>query len=174
MACTINFGMPTQCRDGKSGVRIAYWTPKSNVVAVNVDASGAVSTITMAASTYWYTLNLDKENGQFAEATTNNLPEGTAFAAQTFTFNYRKLSVTQRHFVQMAAHANGVCFILRDWNDNYIFMGADNGAFLTGDDTNTGKVFGDNSGSLLTFTANEPYKAYFVNSSVMGTLPISN
>ena len=174
MPCVINMGMPQQCADGKSGLRIAYWTKKDNVQAINVDASGAVSSITMAASTYFYTLNLDSENGAFTESTTVTRPEGTAFSTQTFTFNYRKLSVTQRHFIQTAAHTNGLVFILRDWNDNYILMGANGGAFLSGDETATGKAFGENNGSLLTFTANEPYKAYFVNSSVMGSLPISN
>lgn len=166
--------MPSQCRDGKSGVRIAYWTPKSNIVAMNVDASGSVSSVTMSASTYFYTLNLDKENGQFTQGITNNLPEGTNFEVQTFTFNYRKISVNQRHFIQMAAHANGLVFVLRDWNDNYIVMGADNGAFLTGEEGGTGKVFGDNNGSMLTFTANEPYKAYILTSTAFGNLPISN
>lgn len=174
MSCILNMGMPDQCGNGKSGLRIAYWTKKSNVTAINVDASGAVSSISMASSTFFYTLNLDSENGSFTESTTVTRPEGTAFSTQTFMFNYRKLSVTQRHFIQTAAHTNGIIFILRDWNDNYILMGANGGAFLSGDETATGKAFGENNGSMLTFTANEPYKAYYVNASVIGSLPISN
>jgi hypothetical protein len=167
-------GMPSQCADGKSGLRIAYWTKKDNVLNINVDASGAVSAIGMAASTYFYAINLDSENGGFTEDVNNTTAEGTAFFTQTLTFTYRKLSVTNRHYLQTAAHTNGVVFILRDWNDNYILMGANGGAFLRSGQAGTGVKFGELNGTSLTFTANEPYAHYYVNSSVMATLPISN
>lgn len=174
MSCaTINFGIPKQCNDGKSGVLIAYWTPTENIASMSVDVSGQVTGLALASGKSFYTINLDKESGLWKEDLTQNLPTGSPMWVQAFTFNYRKNAVNQRHFLQTAANTNGVTFLLRDYNGNIILMGA-TGAFLTGDATTSGQKKGEMNGSALTFTANEDDKAYYVPSSIFGTLSLVN
>ena len=166
------YTMPRQNNDGKSGVRISYYTAYENIVGLNVDASGQVVGITMAASAKWNVLNHDKEIALFKEDAIGEL--GTSRAVtQTFTFNWRKLSIINRHALQTLTHLNGFVMIHVDWNGNRLLQGA-TGAFLTGDATQTGTKFGELTGSQVTIIANEPYKAYYVNDSAFASLTIED
>lgn len=165
-------GIPAQCNDGKSGVKAAYWVSWDDVAGESIDSSGNITAFTLDSGVSLKVLNLEKEDGKFS-SDLGGVVTSRMFV-QKFELMYKKLSTRNRQFVSAAAAANGVVFILRDWNDNFIVMGLDNGAFLDASAGTTGQKFGEIHGEQLTFVANEPKKEYYMSSTVFGGLSVAN
>ena len=171
MSCSI-LNMPFQCNDGKSGIQISYWAAWEDISTYAVDASGTVTSITLAGSAKFKVLNLEKEDGKFTSSLGGVVT--SRFFTQKTVFMYKKMSTRARQFVSAAAATNGVVFIHRDWNGNIIVSGLKNGAFLEGSEGTSGQKFGELTGEQLTFTANEPDKEYYMSSTVFGTIPLED
>lgn len=170
-ACPI-IGMPNQCNDGKSGVKIGYWIGLEDIDDYAVDASGNVTSISLVASASFKVLNFEKEDAFYKW--TKSGEKTSHFYIQTVEFMYKKLSNRARQFVTAAGAANGVVFVLKDWNGNIITSGLGNGHFLDAGEGGTGQKMGELNGDKLTFVANEPYREYYMSAAVFATLTLEN
>lgn len=167
MACNIVEGQALNCNDGASGIKKAWITEFASVTA-STETSGTITALTQAASTKFWLIDLQPENGMLVETLSGNL--NTSYKSeQVLTYTVNKPSAKLRNWVKVAAQ-NRVILIVETANSTtsvpeYKMVGLTRGAFLESSATTSGKAQGEFSGNTLTFKANEPQDCLYLSSS---------
>lgn len=167
MACNFVEGQIISCNDGVAGAVAAWVTEFANVTAMTV-TSGTITSLTQAASTKFWRIDVPPENMNFIQnsASGANVPNMTS---QKLNWTQLKHTARMRDF-NATMLQNRLMVLILDANGTYQMMGATKGAYVPTLDTTTGKALNEFSGSTYNLEAREPFEAYYVSSSVISGL----
>jgi hypothetical protein len=130
--------------------------------------SGTITAWADAAGDF-YTYQTRPEVANSSFNATMSTPNGTTFYTHSITFTLEQLSGNRN--VENDILAKGrFLFIVKDNNGKYFVLGYTNGMFCSAMENGTGTANGDLNGTKFTFTSNEPFPAYEVDSSIISAL----
>jgi len=170
MSCELTSGYVLDCSDSVGGIRSVHVARLANITSY-AETGGVISAITQEATTNFYKIELEKENGMYEETQTKDVANSTNFYEGSLVFSMNKLTAEVRNNTHLLA-LSPLFIIVEDLNGKYWTMGADNGADLTTSKASTGQAFGDKSGKELTFASKEKFAMYEVPQSVIDTLTV--
>lgn len=170
MACNLVEGIALNCNDGIAGVQQIWITEFASVSGSPTVTSGTITALTQVASTKFWLIDAAAENISFSQSTAGNM-NAPYMCTQTCTFTVNKPTAKLRNWIA-TAQQNRFMILIKDGNGTYQMMGTTRGAFTEKVDTASGKMLSDFSGSTFTFTAHEPFEAYYVSSSVVSGLSV--
>lgn len=174
MACNIVQGREILCRDSAGGVAEIYLTEFDNVPQANITASsGVITAASCSSGKRFFTYVLEKENAQFDQNIISD-PAGGTYVESTLTVDLRGMSAALKNNLLTLAY-NRLHVIVKDnqLTNVYHWMGATNGADMTGAQGSTGKAFADLNKYTLTFMSKESV-AYTTSSSIVQSLQIGS
>ena len=117
-----------------------------------IDSTGAIdSLLADVAGAYKYEL---KGTSSLEETITASADNGTVFYEQALNLTLPKLSATDTKEIKLLA-ASRPQIIVQDYNNNYMVVGLENGADVSGGTIVTGTAMGDMSGYTLVFSGME-------------------
>jgi len=157
MACNfISAGRALACKDSVGGIKAVIFLPNDGtdkIVANSFDDTtgaidGFVSDVTGA---YKYEL---KGTSSLEETITASADNGTVFYEQALNLTLPKLSATDTKEIKLLANSRPQ-IIVQDYNNNYMVVGLENGADVSGGTIVTGTAMGDMSGYTLVFSGME-------------------
>ena len=157
MACNfISAGRALACKDSVGGIKAVIFLPNDGtdkIVSNSTDDTtgaidGLVSDVTGA---YKYEL---KGTSSLEETITASADNGTVFYEQALNLTLPKLSATDTKEIKLLATSRPQ-IIVQDYNDNYMVVGLENGADVSGGTIVTGTAMGDMSGYTLVFSGME-------------------
>jgi len=157
MACDfISTGRALACKDSVGGIKAVIFVPNdasNKIVAASTDSStGAIdSLLADVAGAYKYEL---KGTSSLEETITASADNGTVFYEQALNLTLPKLSATDTKEIKLLA-ASRPQIIVQDYNNNYMVVGLENGADVSGGTIVTGTAMGDMSGYTLVFSGME-------------------
>lgn len=161
MACNLSTGRALSCNDSVGGIKSVYFAEYGTMGALNVVA-GEVTTF--GGTPDFYEFEVRGGNSSLEQTITGSRENGTVFYDQTLNVTLQKLDLlTQEEIVKIAKARPHV--VVKTFNDEYLMIGAVNGADLTGGTIVTGAAMGDLTGFTLTLAGQETLPAYFVDST---------
>jgi vacuolar-type H+-ATPase subunit F/Vma7 len=152
MACAIYQGYSNDCRDNQGGIKKVYIANLSNVTVTS--ASGAVSAITMAGSTKFYTYEQELNVANAVEVITGNRQAGTLFVDQTVNIMMNKKQSSLAYQIMAIAQTN-VVIVVEQANGKLFLYGQNNGLALDPSNAPTGTTMADRNGYELVFKGQE-------------------
>ena len=164
MACNfITAGRALACKDSVGGIKAVIFVPNdsSNKIVSNaVDATtGAIDNLAaVVAASFKYEL---RGTSSLEETITASADNGTVFYEQALNLTLPKLSATDTKEIKLLA-ASRPQIIVQDYNNNYVIVGLENGADVSGGTIVTGTAMGDMSGYTLVFSAMETSPASYL------------
>ena len=161
MACELTAGFELQCKDTIGGIKAIYLQQQSFFRDITIDPTTQEVTGFPTADVYMYAC--PKHTGSFTEEVASSVENGTIYYTQTVTATFFKLSAARRKQLELVAKNRLIVFVL-DNNNNIWMIGRTDGAEVTAMTTATGTAKGDLNGYTITFTAEEPNKAYRLES----------
>ena len=157
MACNfINAGRALACKDSVGGIKAVIFVPNdaTNKIVVDSldDSTGAIDNLVAnVAGSFKYEL---KGTSSLEETITASADNGTVFYEQALNLTLPKLSATDTKEIKLLA-ASRPQIIVQDYNNNYMVVGLENGADVSGGTIVTGTAMGDMSGYTLVFSGME-------------------
>lgn len=160
--------MTLDCTDGIGGVKEVLFIEYDNVTAIT-EASGVVTTLTVATGKQFRRYVVPKETSFFTETLNKNIQNGSLFYQQELTIVSNKMQANTRNELQLLAK-NRLISIVRDLNDKYWLLGRERSIEATGGEGGTGTATGDRNGYTRVFSAMEKDMAPEVQSSIIPAL----
>jgi len=157
MACDLNIGRKTPCKDQIGGIVRAWFVDFGDLGTVT-ETNDEITDLTGTFTAYQYDL---KGTNSLEQAITSSRENGTSFFEQTITLTLPKLSKEDNKEVKLMAYGRPH-IIIEDRNSNFMMCGLEHGCDVTGGSIATGTAFGDMSGYSLTFSASELKPANFI------------
>ena len=158
MACNfISTGRALACKDSVGGIKAVIFVPNdaSNKIEALLrtdNADGAIEDLVAnVAGAYKYEL---KGTSSLEETITASADNGTVFYEQALNLTLPKLSALDTKEIKLLA-ASRPQIIVQDYNNNYMVVGLENGADVSGGTIVTGTAMGDMSGYTLVFSGME-------------------
>jgi hypothetical protein len=169
MACitTQNYTLP--CRNNSGGVNVVYIADFADKGTPTLSAaSGTVTAWTDAAGDFYtYQTRPEVANGSFNATMTD--ANGTTVYAHSVSFTLEQLSGNRN--VENDILAKGRFLIMfKDNNGKYFVLGYTNGMRCSAMENGTGTANADLNGTKFTFTSNEPFPAYEVDSTIVAAM----
>lgn len=162
--CDISNARELPCRDSVGGLK--------NVYFINYDADASVDTVSdtddqvasaaWASTVYKYELKGNSSLTQNIQASREN---GSVAFEQVLELTLPKLDVTDTRDIKLLSFGRPR-IVVEDYNGNFLLVGREHGADVTGGTIVTGAAMGDLSGYTLTFTAMERMPANHVTGSI--------
>jgi hypothetical protein len=152
----ISTGRALACKDSVGGIKAVIFVPNDGSNKIVVDGTdsttGAVDSIESSVTgAYKYEL---KGTSSLEETITASADNGTVFYEQALNLTLPKLSATDTKEIKLLA-ASRPQIIVQDYNNNYMVVGLENGADVSGGTIVTGTAMGDMSGYTLVFSGME-------------------
>lgn len=167
--CNTLTGITFSCLANSGGVR-EILIGCFDIVSSYTESSGYVTSMTVTGDTF-YSFQFNKNTSSLSEEATVNLENGVTFYTQTVNLVIPYREVAKRNAILLLADGQpNLHIIVRDYNDNYWWIGSYAGANLTALTTGSGTVKSDLNGYTITFTAEEPYLAWQVDPTVIPTI----
>ena len=170
-------GLTKSCETNSGGVKTIRIADFENVTAVTIGASTApqvgdwVDAITMAASSFFYKFDTNKNVNLFQETVAIDMVAGTTFFNQVFTLVLSRRETTKRTAIEkLIAGQKQLSLIIEDSNGNFWLSGLSEGSYVTAIDGGTGTAKADANGYTVTFTAMEPLQAYGIDPTVISAI----
>ena len=158
MACNfISAGRALACKDSVGGIKAVIFVPNdgSNKIQAtedDYDASGAIDDLVAnVTGAFKYEL---KGTSSLEQTITASADNGTVFYEQALNLTLPKLSALDTKEIKLLA-ASRPQIIVQDYNGNYVVVGLENGADVSGGTIVTGAAMGDMSGYTLVFSGME-------------------
>jgi hypothetical protein len=171
MSCVLSNGQARDCSDSLGGIVEVLISERDNITSF-VEANGDISEIVQSAATNFYRYELKKESGSLTSTATVDQAGGTSFYDNVVAFTINKMRATKSNEVKMLMLAR-LFVIVRDNNNVYWALGADNfaeGSSLVGQ---TGQAYGDPNQYQIEITDKSQFPCYGVQPSVVAGLTIS-
>jgi hypothetical protein len=154
----ITAGRALACKDSVGGIKAVIFVPNDGSNKIEA-STGGIDTNTGAiddlvsnvAGAYKYEL---KGTSSLEETITASADNGTVFYEQALNLTLPKLSATDTKEIKLLA-ASRPQIIVQDYNNNYMVVGLENGADVSGGTIVTGTAMGDMSGYTLVFSGME-------------------
>ena len=152
----ISTGRALACKDSVGGIKAVIFVPNdasSKIVASTIDGTtGAIEELASnVAGAYKYEL---KGTSSLEETITASADNGTVFYEQALNLTLPKLSATDTKEIKLLA-ASRPQIVVQDYNNNYMVVGLENGADVSGGTIVTGTAMGDMSGYTLVLSGME-------------------
>ena len=152
----ISTGRALACKDSVGGIKAVIFVPNDSsnkIVAATTDSTtGAIDSLSAdVAGAYKYEL---KGTSSLEETITASADNGTVFYEQALNLTLPKLSATDTKEIKLLA-ASRPQIVVQDYNNNYMVVGLENGADVSGGTIVTGAAMGDMSGYTLVFSGME-------------------
>ena len=170
-------GLTKSCETNSGGVKTIRIADFENVTTVTLGASTApqvgdwVDAITMAASSFFYKFDTNKNVNLFQETVAIDMVAGTTFFNQVFTLVLSRRETTKRTAIEkLIAGQKQLSLIIEDSNGNYWLSGLSEGSYVTAIDGGTGTAKADANGYTVTFTAMEPLQAYGIDPTIVAAI----
>ena len=170
-------GLSKSCETNSGGVKTIRIADFENVTTVTLGASTApqvgdwVDAITMAASSFFYKFDTNKNVNLFQETVAIDMVAGTTFFNQVFTLVLSRRETTKRTAIEkLIAGQKQLSLIIEDSNGNFWLSGLSEGSYVTAIDGGTGTAKADANGYTVTFTAMEPLQAYGVDPTIVAAI----
>lgn len=171
MACNFTTGISKGCRDNAGGIVEVYLgSYPSGYTAVEwyTEATGTISSIS-GLTMYKFVPN--KNSSNWLQNIMSTVENGTIGYEQVITLVFAKNDVDKRNAIKIMGQANMVA-IIRDKNEKYWLLGAQNGLELTGGNSASGTLLNDLNGWNITIGGQEPQPAYEVSASIIDALVV--
>jgi len=160
MACDLTTGRGKACYDIIGGLKAVYFSVDSmGIVAYDSTDTDVVETL--AGTPEFFQYDLRGSVNTFAEVPTKSIDNGTSFWAQTLTIQLPKLTKEMQKELKLLVYASPTV-IIQTKAGEYLIMGLENQADVTGGNFSTGGASGDFSGYNLVLTAEEKKPASFI------------
>jgi len=151
MACeTISNGRLLACKGLIGGLKNVYFINSGNSFDLSSDDSIAHTEFT-GVNTFQYALNRDSSLTQNIQATREN---GTVVFEQVLELTLLQITKEDNHQLKLLSFGRPQV-VVEDYNGNFLLVGREHGADVTGGTIVTGTAMGDFSGYTLTLTAME-------------------
>lgn len=168
MACAITKGRSLPCKNSVGGLKAIYILDYSATVAALTDTNG---TITLDDNSEFFKFDI-KGNSSLETSVTSSRENGTTFYETTLNVTFTFLDVETQEQIKLL-NAGRAHYVVEDYNGNYLLIGKEHGAEITGGTIVTGAAMGDLSGFTLVATAQETAPPFFCNDpSTSSTTPI--
>jgi hypothetical protein len=159
MACNfISTGRALACKDSVGGIKAVIFVPNDATDKIKVATNGIDGTtgaidnlVANVADSYKYEL---KGTSSLEETITASADNGTVFYEQALNLTLPKLSALDTKEIKLLANSRPQ-IIVQDYNNNYVVVGLENGADVSGGTIVTGTAMGDMSGYTLVFSGME-------------------
>ena len=168
MACDIAKGRKEPCKDVVGGIKNLYFVNYGDLGTVTVtdDATGEeITNITgytgdVAGNLTCFKYEV-KGNSSLEQTVNASRENGTVFYEQTLNLTLKKLSKEDNKELKLLAYGRPHVAV-EDYNGNFMMVGLEHGADVSGGTVVTGAAMGDLSGYTLTLTAMETKPAVFM------------
>jgi len=171
MACDIAKGRKEPCKDVVGGIKNLYFVNYGDLGTVSItdDATGEEITnitgytgdVVGDLTCYKYEV---KGNSSLEQTVNSSRENGTTFYEQTLNLTLKKLSKLDNKELKLMAYGRPHV-VVEDYNGNYMMVGLEHGADVSGGTVVTGAAMGDLSGYTLTLTAMETRPAVFMKNT---------
>lgn len=165
MACDITKGRLKSCKDAVGGLKNVYLINYGDLGTPTYDTDGeSITTLGSAGSTsaFKYELHLGNDLTQNIQSSPEN---GTLYFEQVLSLTLKKLTATDNVEIRTLA-AGHPHIIVEDQMGNFMVVGLQNGADVTGGTAVSGNDFGDLNGYTLAFTGRERTLANFYTGDI--------
>jgi hypothetical protein len=168
MACDLTLGRKEPCKDVVGGIKNLYFVNYGDLGTVSItdDATGEfISNITgytgdTAGDLTCYKYEV-KGNSSLEQTVNSSRENGTTFYEQTLNLTLKKLSKLDNKQLKLMAYGRPHVAV-EDYNGNFMMVGLEHGADVSGGTVVTGAAMGDLSGYTLTLTGMETKPAVFL------------
>ncbi len=172
MSCNLTSGISKGCRDNAGGiVEVLLANYPEGYTATEwftVDVDEIVVTAPgLSASMYKFVPN--KNSSNLVENIQSSIENGTIGYEEVITLVFGKNDADKRNAIKIIGQANLVAMV-RDKNEKYWLVGAQNGLEITGGNGGSGTVINDLNGWNITIGGTEPNPAYEVDSTIISAL----
>lgn len=165
--CNTLTGITFSCLANSGGVREILIACYDSVAGATV-SNGFVTGITMESGEKFHQFQFNKNTSSVTEEATVNLENGVTFYTQTVNLVIPYREVAKRNAILLLADGQpNLHIIVRDYNDNYWWIGNYAGANLSTLTTGSGTAKADLNGYTISFVAEEPMLAYEVDSTII-------
>jgi len=168
MSCDISAGMPRGCRDNAGGLVTLYISnAPTGVTSISDWATvGTSEIITGFTGVTWYEYVPNKTSSDFTETYQVSLENGTVGYEQKVNAIFGKMSAEKRLQIKSLTAGNFV-MIVKDKNNKFWLLGAQDSINVSGGSAGTGKALSDLNGYTLEFSSSEGIPAYEVDESAI-------
>lgn len=168
MACDLTLGRKEPCKDVVGGIKNLYFVNYGDLGTVSItdDVSGeSITNITgytgdVAGDLTCYKYEV-KGNSSLEQTVNSSRENGTTFYEQTLNLTLKKLSKLDNKQLKLMAYGRPHV-VVEDYNGNFMMVGLEHGADVSGGTVVTGAAMGDLSGYTLTLTGMETKPAVFM------------
>jgi|SRR5210317_497375 len=168
MACDLTLGRKEPCKDVVGGIKNLYFVNYGDLGTVTItdDVSGeSITNITgytgdVAGDLTCYKYEV-KGNSSLEQTVNSSRENGTTFYEQTLNLTLKKLSKLDNKQLKLMAYGRPHVAV-EDYNGNFMMVGLEHGADVSGGTVVTGAAMGDLSGYTLTLTGMETKPAVFM------------
>tara|TARA_R110000787_G_scaffold84510_2_gene181120 strand:- start:1303 stop:1857 length:555 start_codon:yes stop_codon:yes gene_type:complete len=162
MACSaLSTGRALNCKNSMGGLKAVYFADFGSI-ELTVTA-GVVTAFVGTPKLFQYDL---KGTSNLEQTINSSRDNGTVFYEQTLNLTLPFLDVeTQQELIKIIEARPYA--IVEDYNDNYLFIGAENGTDNSGGTIATGSANGDMSGFTITQVGMERLPAFFIEKAVV-------
>jgi hypothetical protein len=158
MACAITKGRTLPCKNSVGGLKNVYILDYGSVVADLTPSSGTV-TLPTDGTAEFFKFEI-KGNSSLETAVTSSRENGTTFYESTLNLTFTYLDVATQEELKLL-NAGRAHYVVETYNGDYLLIGKEHGAEVTGGTVVTGAAMGDLSGFTLTVTAQETAPPFF-------------
>jgi len=168
MACDLTLGRKEPCKDVVGGIKNLYFVNYGDLGTVSItdnDTGEFISNITgytgdVAGNLTCYKYEV-KGNSSLEQTVNSSRENGTTFYEQTLNLTLKKLSKLDNKQLKLMAYGRPHVAV-EDYNGNFMMVGLEHGADVSGGTVVTGAAMGDLSGYTLTLTGMETKPAVFM------------
>lgn len=157
MACAITKGRTLPCKNSVGGLKNVFILDYSSAVADLTPSSGTVTLPTSGAEFFKFEI---KGNSSLETTVTSSRENGTTFYESTLNLTFTYLDVATQEELKLL-NAGRAHYVVETYNGDYLLIGKEHGAEVTGGTIVTGAAMGDLSGFTLTVTAQETAPPFF-------------
>jgi hypothetical protein len=158
MACAITKGRTLPCKNSVGGLKNVFILDYGSAVADVSPSSGTV-TLPTDGSSEFFKFEI-KGNSSLETAVTSSRENGTTFYESTLNLTFTYLDVATQEELKLL-NAGRAHYVVETYNGDYLLIGKEHGAEVTGGTIVTGAAMGDLSGFTLTVTAQETAPPFF-------------
>ena len=163
MACAITKGRTLPCKNSVGGLKNVFILDYGSVVADLTPSSGTV-TLPTDGTAEFFKFEI-KGNSSLETAVTSSRENGTTFYESTLNLTFTYLDVATQEELKLL-NAGRAHYVVETYNGDYLLIGKEHGAEVTGGTIVTGAAMGDLSGYTLTLTGQEKIPANFVDATI--------
>jgi hypothetical protein len=130
MSYNLSQSIDMRGRENSPGGSVVYLCEFQNITAVTLSGTSYVSGITMSGSSLWYKFDMPRQNINFINTSTIDVPKGIFIFDKTVTFNIPGLQVAQLQLFDTLVRKD-VGVIVKTNEGKYFLISKNNGMTIT-------------------------------------------